>query len=204
VFTFLPGQFTIFKIKKNINRAYSIASHPKKLPFWEVIVDITPGGPGSTYLKNLKIGQLVSTTKPSGRLYFQEDKAENVLCFATGCGIASIKPIIEESITKKSVKNVCLVWGLRYQKDIILQSELEKLKKNPKFDYFISLSKDLKNNTCSPTGRITKQVDFFINKFSFSKTSCYLCGNKDMIEDITRKLLSLKVNKNRIYFEKYY
>ena len=55
-FIFKTGQFVAVKVNKNIFRLYSIASEPEDLPYWNMFIDITPGGPGTTYLKSLKKG----------------------------------------------------------------------------------------------------------------------------------------------------
>ena len=114
------GQFVLLSIGKSINRAYSLASCPHELPFWKIFVDITPGGPGTTYLKNLKKGDIIQTGHPTGQFTLSLT-GETYIFGATGCGIAPFLPMIETLLDNH--KKVCLYWGLRYKKEVSLKNQ---------------------------------------------------------------------------------
>ncbi len=203
-FSFKAGQFLIIKISESVFRPYSIASIPKNLPYWELLIDISPAGPGSQFLKKLKPGEIVETSSAKGNLTLKDDKSNNLIFVATGCGLASIKPIIEELLNRKSQKKIYLFWGLRYQKDIFYQKLLEKWKKEQSnFHYEIILSQP-ENGWPGKKGHVNKHALKLIKNLPLTKTSCYLCGNQKMIEELRLGLMRIGFPENKIYFEKYF
>jgi len=202
-FIFKPGQFITLKITDSIYRCYSIASTPAKLPTWEMLVDIKPGGPGTTYIKNLKCGDFIQTTKPVGIL-IHETNATNYIFGATGCGIAAIKPIIEEVLGNKPKTNIYLVWGLKYKKDIVWEEIFENWQaKFSNFKYEIVLSRPNKLWK-GKKGHIVSIITKAVKRLLFLKSRIYLCGNRNFINNTKHKLFKLNFPNDRIHFEHFY
>lgn len=203
-FTFEPGQFTVIKIDDAIFRCYSIYSLPHELPFWQIFVDIIPGGPGSQFLKNLAAGDKIETTKISGAFTLKKDKSQTVVFAATGCGLAALKPMIEKLLKQKDKPKIFLLWGLRHKKDIVLKDLLEDWrKKNPCFSYEIVLSQP-KSDWKGKNGHITPHVIKLAKILPQDKTAIYLCGGSEFVEESQKFLLKIKFPQKRIYFEKCY
>ncbi len=182
---FQSGQFVIIKIADDIFRDYSIATLPEKLPVWETILDVTPNGPGCQYLSGLNPGNTIETSAPLGAFVLQNPKPGHFLMVATGSGIASIKPMIEE--LKKDKNNlITFLWGLRFEEDIFYR---ELFREN------IVLSKPDSQWT-GKTGHVTDHL--------VKADTAYLCGNQVMITDVTKALIKIGVPKKKIYFEKYF
>jgi len=83
---FKAGQFVSIDVGGE-KRSYSIASVPVMDHAIEICVDISPGGKGSTYLKNLKPGDEVSFLGPLGEFVIKEEnkeKEKKLLLAATG------------------------------------------------------------------------------------------------------------------------
>lgn len=182
--SFSPGQFVIIKIADKIFRDYSIASLPEQLPFWEIILDVTPNGPGCKYLSRLKPGDTVETSAPLGT-FILNPVFNNYLMVATGSGIASIKPMAEE-LSKNKKNKITLLWGLRFEEDIFYRELFEKN---------IVLSKPNKNWP-GKTGHVTDHL--------VKADAAYLCGNQVMITDVTKALIKMEMSGKKIYFEKYF
>lgn len=201
-FSFKAGQFILVTVEDSLFRAYSIASSPKQLPFWEILIDITPNGPGCKYLKTLKPGDEIMTSTPKGVFALEEDGSTNIIMGATGCGLASIKPIVEEILSEG--KNMHLYWGLRQEEDIFDRSFLENWKSlNPNFQYEIILSKP-KSVTNGKTGHINLHMVELIKSLPKGTTSVYLCGNSEMIADVKSQLEKINFPEERVYFERHY
>lgn len=192
---FEPGQFLTLKVSKGIFRCYSIFSLPKDLPNWQVFVDITPGGPGTTYLKNLKKGDIVHTSNPTGFFTKREDDTENIIMASTGCGLAPLKSIIESILFKKNNgnKNIYLLWGLKSDDKFVLKEKLDKWSQNKNFHYLFCFSHD-----------ITKKLQNLLLKLPKNKTSVYLSGNGSFIQESTKELRESGVLEEHIYFEQCY
>lgn len=200
-FDFKIGQYTIFKISDSVFRCYSLASLPEELPFWEIFVDITPGGPGTTYLKSLKKGQVVETLNPSGHLAL--DKKYNEYLFgATGCGIAPFLPMFRELVKDKK-KKVFVYWGLRNEKDIVLTEYLKRYEKlNENFQYEIVLSKP-KPGWKGNRGHVTEYLLEFSKNIG-AKYAIYLSGSGDFVEEVCMLLKKQKFPDKNLYMERCY
>lgn len=201
-FVFEPGQFVNLKVNNTTFRSYSIFSHPKTLPYWEMFVDITPGGPGTTYLKNLKKGDVIETTRPVGSFIFQEDKnCDNLFMAATGCGFAPLRPMIEEAFLNPK-KCTHFLWGLRKESEVSFINLLEMWTKKYNFNYKIVLSQpgDKWNGVI---GHVTDYLPNCNDK-KLKKSSMYLAGNGNFVKDAINDLMKNGFPEERIYFEECY
>lgn len=185
IWHFKPGQFVIVKITDKIFRDYSVASLPEQLPFWETILDVTPNGPGCKYLSRLKPGDTIETSAPLGTFVLKNKNPQHFLMIATGSGIASIKPMVEE-LSKNKKNKITLLWGLRFEEDIFYRKLFEKN---------IVLSKP-NEKWSGKTGHVTDHL--------VKADAVYLCGNQAMITDVTKALKKIGVLSKNIYFEKYF
>ncbi len=201
-FSFKTGQFVLTKVGDNIFRSYSIASEPEQLPYWNMFIDVTPGGPGTTFLKSLKKGQTVETSEPKGQFILSR-KMNNYIFGATGCGIAPFIPMISE-LLKNTDKKVSLVWGLRFNKDIALTKMLTSLSMTyPNFSFEIVLSKPDKNWE-GKGGHATFSIVQKAKKFDKETTGIYLSGSRDFVKESTKGLDKEKFPLKKIYFEACY
>lgn len=201
-FQFKPGQFIVLKIGHSVYRSYSIASHPSKLPNWQILADITPGGPGSTFLKNLKQGQEIQHSSARGIFILNMEPSACDIMAATGCGLASIVPMVEE-LLQKNHKKVNLIWGLRYEKDICFLNWFKSFIGNRNFSYQIVLSKP-PTSWPGTKGHLTTPLLEFTRTIPQKKLNTYLCGSQSMINDVIDALQRINFAKDRIYFERYY
>ena len=197
---FLPGQYLSVKVSEGGIRDYSIAGSdiPNKFSF---LINTAPGGVGSKYFENLKVGDEISYLGPFGNFTFREDGAGHVLFLATGAGFTPFKVILEDILQKRHLKiPVTLYLGLTFTSDIFFEDYLEILKQQyPNFDYKIVIWKP-DSGWQGLTGFITDQVQKdFPNMKNFS---AYLCGNKIMVENGVAMLQSQGLPKEKIYTEK--
>jgi len=194
---FKIGQFVLVNVGKNINRAYSLASLPEELPFWKIFVDITPGGPGTTYLKNLNVGDIIQTHNPSGQFLLSKS-AENYIFAATGCGIAPFLPMIEVLLNNN--KRVYLIWGLRHIREITLKERFKLWSKNKGFSYQIVLSQP-EGPWQGKVGHIPPLLLGKAKSLRKDSLKIYLSGSNDFIREASNLLQNNKINARKIHFE---
>ena len=192
---FQAGQYLILTIDsaKGIRRDYSIGSQPEINHAIELLVDVKPQGPGSTYLKNLKIGDQVEFVAPFGNFVF----------VATGSGISPIRSIILDLfLTKKYQGSIRLWWGMRRQEDCFWIEDFDNLEKEyPNFKWDLVLSNP-PSDWPLHSGHVTKHV---LEYAQTQNSACYyLCGNKFMIEEISTKLAEFGINREHIHTEKFF
>lgn len=201
-FIYKPGQYISVKVSDQRVNPYSIASHEGSNKF-NVLVDVSPGGPGSCYFKNLKIGDKISYLGPFGVFTLKkEEEKRTILFLGTGSGCSPLKCILESALTEKGYENhMVLYFGLRYQNDIFWQEYFRKLsQKYPNFKFKLVLSKPDE----AWQGQIGHITDYLKKDFP-NTTNCtaYICGGKEMVEEASKLLIANGCPKERIYFEKF-
>lgn len=203
VFSFKPGQFTTLKVSNSIFRCYSIFSLPTLLPYWEIFVDITPGGPGTTFIKSLKAKNIIETLGPSGTFTCKKSGNKNFIFLATGCGLAPLKPMVENLLNSSGQPKIFLLWGLRHEKDIVLKNTLDNwIKKYPNFYSETVLSQPGKKWK-GKKGHVNSYIESITKNLPINETSVYLSGNSEFIKNSLENLNNLNFPTDNIYFESY-
>lgn len=203
--TFKAGQFISFEIlpegaSRPVVRPYSIASPPSSSNVLTVVLNLIPYGPGSTYLFSLRKGDDVQFKGPAGNFYLREDLTRDVLFVATGTGIAPIRSMLFDLFDRGYSRSAVLYWGLRSQRDLYYQDQLEVLARNHSNFTFVMILSRPEEGWKGETGRVTKVVEERIT--SVKNLAVYLCGNSGMIKDVTE--IINKKGLCSIYREKYY
>jgi len=197
-----PGQYISIKVADSRINCYSIATNEGENKFG-LLVDTSPGGPGSKYFENLKVGDEINFLGPFGTFIFKPDSAvKHILFLGTGSGCAPLRCIIDNLLKIEHVQTpMTLYLGLRYQADIFWQDYFEKLSKGYlNFNFVLVISKP-DANWQGKSGHIT---DCISQDFpDMSGLTAYLCGNISMIQEATSILVSRGIAKEKIYSEKF-
>jgi ferredoxin-NADP reductase len=202
-FHFKSGQFVqIFvplpdKIKRT---SYSVASPPQNHNVFDLCVTHVEGGVSSTFLHNLKPGDKVQAMGPLGKFTLPEPLLRDPVFIATGSGIAPFRSMINDLFANNTPHTVYLIFGNRYDDDIIYKDEWEKLaKEKPNFKPYLTLSRPEK--WTGPKGYVQEGIEKFVPKPA--EKDFFICGLNKMIMDVQDKLLSLGVPKEQIHYERY-
>lgn len=202
---FTAGQYIMMKVPGLTGvRQYSISSPPAMNHGVEILVDVSPEGLGSKYLRGLRLGETVEFMAPAGKFVIDQSGAEEELVFvATGSGISPIRSMIGDVVVdKKDNRLVWLHWGLRYPEDVFWFSDFAELAEeydNFTFDPVLSRPNDGWKFCKGHTSECVLK-----HHHDFSKIGAYLCGNKVMIEEVSAKLIEKGVAKERIHSEQFY
>lgn len=199
---FKPGQYISVKVSDDRINSYSLIDQDEANRF-SLLVDTTPGGPGSKYFENLKVGDVINFLGPFGTfIYNPDDKSNHLLFLGTGSGCVPLRTIIDDLLrVKKTTIPITLYFGLRYNSDIFWREYYDKLSKEySNFHFNLVLSKP-DENWQGKTGHITNQV---VQDFpDASDCSVYLCGNQMMVEEAKKILISHGLAKEKIYTERF-
>jgi len=214
---FFAGQYLILSVPYNtesVSRMYSIASPPGQKNSFELVVELVEGGIGSSYLKNLKIGDKILFKGPAG-MFTLKKTDKNKIFFATGTGIAPIRSMIIESqklpSDSEGKSQKFLFWGLRKKEDVYFLEEFKKIaEENKNFEFKICLSReenlDLVDNHFFSLGHVDQvfekelypKIKETIFDFEF-----YLCGARAVVESLRQFLLQKNIPQSAIFFEKF-
>jgi len=205
---FKAGQFVSFEVPhpkshKPVTRPYSIASPPSQRDRISLLLNLVPGGPGSTYLFSLKEGDETRFKGSAGSFYLKEEGPRDLLFVATGTGIAPFRSMLDHVFERGFSRSATLYWGLRSQRDLYYQKEFEALaKQHQNFSFIMTLSRPEPGQPgwTGSTGRVTKLVEERVA--SVANLAVYLCGNSGMIRDVAA--LISKKGLCPIHKEKWY
>jgi ferredoxin-NADP reductase len=208
---FQAGQFVTMDLPisdKRLKRwrSYSIASAPvgddDVLEFCVVKAEESTGG--SQYLcEEATIGTPIRFKGPDGAFFLKQPLEKDLVLICTGTGVAPFRSMIWDIYNQQiAYKNIHLIFGCRYEKDILYRQEFEELaQKMPNFKYSIALSreKDWKGIKGYVHEVYTKEYSEKRDDVDF-----YICGWSNMIDDVVAKLMiDLGYDKSQIHYELY-
>lgn len=148
----------------------------------------------SNYICNLKPGDKVKVTGPSGRRYLLPKNATdfNYVFFATGTGIAPFRGMIIELFEQGITNNVALVFGCPYRTDVIYPKFFNEMDKDhPNFHYIKMISREDRREDGSKyyvQTAIDDRADVLSPILGKDNTLIYLCGMKGMENGIYHNL----------------
>ncbi|RNC85734.1 MAG: hypothetical protein ED557_02875 [Balneola sp.] len=148
----------------------------------------------SNYLCNLKIGDKVKVTGPSGKRYLLPENIHdfNYVFFATGTGIAPFRGMIIELFEAGFKGEVALVFGCPYRTDVLYPKFFSEMaQENENFHYIKMISREDRREDGSKyyvqtaIDGETETLDPILSK---ENTLIYLCGMKGMESGIYHNL----------------
>jgi len=199
-FNFAPGQFVQLDLpieSKIKTRSYSIASI-------ELVISLNAEGLGTPYLFNeVKVGSKLPLSQPAGKFMKPPVLTDVDICLVcTGTGIAPFRSFLKDLIHKNTPhKNIDLIFGTRYEKDVLYMQEMEALSQSmPGFSFTTVLSRE-ENPSIGKKGYVHQVYqELYADK---RPANFYLCGWKVMIKEAIQNLQDMGYDKKAIKFELY-
>ncbi len=199
---FIAGQFIMANVPyKNtfVRRAYSIASNPGSSGI-ELCLNEINGGIASNFFFNMKAGAKFQVDGPYG-IFRVKSTPTPKLFIATGTGIAPIRSMILNLLSKDVNQQVTLIFGERTEDDLLYRKEFEALAvKHQKFTYIPTLSK-AKKGWKGAAGYVQHVMKKYINEPNHIEV--YICGLKEMVDDVRKILMDMGVDAKNILSEKF-
>ena len=201
---FIAGQFLMVHLEKDgkpHKKSYSIASSPSLGKRIELCIKLVEGGYVSTWFFNLKEGDRIHTSIPYGIFTVREPWQDDLVFVGTGTGIAPLRGMIQNLYERGCAKNIWLVFGNRYETDILYEKEwreLEKTRPNFKFIPTVSRGTDWKGETAYVQDLVKKLFDGKTQGKDF-----YGCGLVPMCQQLKSTLIEMNIPRERIHFEQF-
>jgi len=204
-FHFQAGQFVLVRFLDGrfgqTGKAYSISSSSR-----DKFLSITAKKAGnfSSALHKLKRGESLKISGPYGDFY--PDKSMKKLVFlAGGIGIVPLFSIIRDNFLKKSPKKITLFYSSQTKKGVVFLKELNKIadeRRNFKLIYFITREKPQRKKI-GEYRRINVRI---MKKYlEDSRGNFYfVCGPKEFVSDLRKKLKNGGVSEKFIKSESFY
>jgi CDP-4-dehydro-6-deoxyglucose reductase len=206
IFHFTPGQFVsvVERLEgKEITRAYSIAS-PRDGNRFELCLNRVQDGIVSPYLFDLKPGDEVEMGEPLGYFTLRHPGHRSVF-IATGTGIAPFRSMLLDHLPKTQPR-IALLFGVRYEHGLLYRDEFENLQSHYDTFRFLPTITRPSDGWTGRTGRVQAHLDEALAIQSFEDQSTidvYVCGLKEMVDDVRRELKARGFDRKQIIYEKY-
>lgn len=207
-FDFEAGQYITIKkeIKgKELRRAYSISSSPKKDSITIGVKKVDKGGFSDYANSKLVIGDALEVMAPEGRFVYTSTKSSiNIAAFAAGSGITPIMSIAKTVLEGNSNNKFVLVYGNKSFEETMFYTDLVKLQLDYANRFFVYFTNSQAQEKNSLFGRIdTSTVNYALkNKHKhIDFDAFYLCGPEEMIYKVTDTLKENDIPEDRIHFE---
>ena len=201
-FSYVPGQFASLTADINgspITRAYSYAS-PACGSRIELCLNRVPEGKFSPYLFGMQPGDRIQMTGPWGGFIFRQPVEDSILV-ATGTGIVPFRAMLQDQLSRDSVHQFTLIFGVRYERTLLYREEFEQLARDhPNFHFCPTLSRP-ESSWTGRTGHV--QAHLFEPIGDRRDVNVFICGLKAMVDDVRSLLKSSGFDRKRIICEKY-
>ncbi len=204
--SFRPGQYVQVFVPgtgETTFRAYSVASPPSAENEVELLVRLIPGGLGSTYLHEVRVGDEVTFTGPYGEFELDESPDTELICVGGGCGMAPMRSILRRVGEAGSGQKCWLFFGARTLDDVMYFEEFRKLASEvPNLNVHYALSEPEQSPEWDgETGFIHLSVEKHIGMEG--KRQVFLCGPPQMIEATMMVLDGKQIPRNHMFYDEF-
>jgi ferredoxin-NADP reductase len=161
-------------------------------------------GAGSPFLFQLKPGDEVEMEEPLGYFTLRHPGHRSVF-IATGTGIAPFRSMLLEHLPKTQPR-ITLLFGARNEEDLLYRDELEHLAAQYESFLFIPTITRPTESWTGRAGRVQEHLDEALAIPSYEDPSTldiYICGLKEMVDDVRAELEKRGFDHKQIIYEKY-
>jgi CDP-4-dehydro-6-deoxyglucose reductase len=201
-FAFTPGQFVSLVHEfedREVTRAYSIASAPDGTRF-ELCLNRVKEGVFSPWLFSMKPGDTVEMNGPLG-YFVLRNPGRDALFVATGTGVAPIRSILQAGLHHPPPAQLTLLFGVRYPSGILYRAEFDTMACLwPGFRFWPTVTRP-DEMWSGRTGRVQQHLLEAIG--SRRDIDVYICGLREMVDDVRAVLKCAGFDRKQIIVEKY-
>lgn len=208
IFEFAPGQFITMDLPlgdKRLDRwrSYSIASTSIGNNMIDLCIVNLEGGKATKYLFNhINVGSTIKFKGPEGQFVLPDTIDQKLIMICTGTGVAPFRSMIhhlyDNNITHQGVH---LIFGTRFEKDILYRDEFESIANHHKsFEYTVCLSRE---EDWEGIKGYVHQVYEQAYSTVLDNSKFYLCGWSQMVDEAAQRLRDIGCKPNQIRLELY-
>lgn len=204
----------VSKCEEPVMRAYSMANYPDEKGMVMLNVRIAsppprmpdvPPGKMSSYIFNLKEGDLVTISGPYGEFFARETQAEMVF-IGGGAGMAPMRAHIFDQLRRLgSDRKISFWYGARSKREMFYHEEFDELaRRHENFTWHVALSDPLPEDEWQGyTGFIHEVLyeEYLKDHPAPEDVEFYICGPPMMNQAVLKMLDDLGVEKEHILFD---
>jgi CDP-4-dehydro-6-deoxyglucose reductase len=192
---FTPGQF-LSLTSGDTTRAYSIASAPDG-PRFGLCANLVTEGQFSPWLFARKPGDEIEFKGPYGT-FTPRTSGSDAILVATGTGIAPFRAYLRSGWR---APGCTLIFGTRHENGLLYNDEWQALARSwPGFSYRPTLTRAAADWS-GLTGRVQPHVMQTLG--DRRDVDIYICGLREMVDELRAQLKAAGVDRKRVVYEKY-
>lgn len=207
-FAFSAGQYITIRKElkgKELRRAYSISSSPKKDSITIGVKKVDRGGFSDFANSKLKEGDVLDVMPPEGRFVFKPQASpKKILAFAAGSGITPIMSMARTALESHPQNMFVLVFGNKSYKETMFYTELVKLQLEHPRQFYLYFILSQSREEDSLHGRIDTSTINYVLKNKHKDVlfdDYYVCGPEPMINLVMETLKEKNIPEDKIHFE---
>jgi NAD(P)H-flavin reductase len=152
----------------------------------------------------LNAGDEILIHEPLG--YFTlRHPGRRIVFVATGTGIAPFRSILQDHLPRMQ-PHITLLFGTRHEAGLLYRQEMEQFEREyPSFRYLPSLTRPAEGWQ-GRAGRVQTHLDEAIAlrvPEDKDETDVYICGLKEMVDDVRAQLKRRGFDRKQLIYEKY-
>lgn len=199
---FEAGQWIAIPLGEKIVRPYSMASPPSERRVIRLCVDVKPGGSGSRFFRELRVGDEVAFQPPLGTLTLIRDSAAPVVMVAEEVGVVPFRSILLAQAEQGFPREMTLYFTAPAYAHLIYDEELRRLAAaHPRFRYRPILSAP---DPAWPgeVGSVLEAVGREMG--ALQGHEALLCGGGGLVKAARELCLARGMERKRIRYEKFW
>jgi predicted ferric reductase len=194
-----PGQFLILRF---LQKGFYLESHPFSLSNMPIDgklrVTIKNVGDYTQKIQLLQAGTRIFVEGPYGVFVSTSKTRKKILFIAGGIGITPIRSLLEQALRQK--KDVILMYGNTYKKDVIFKQEIDALQKIFPFKVYYIFSQE--PTYTGEKGRINEEKLHRLVR-DIQNREIYFCGPKEMLHSMKICFSNMKIPSSHIHYEEF-
>jgi NAD(P)H-flavin reductase len=204
-FPFAAGQAVMLGLSGSpIRKPYSIASAPwevTKSGIMQVLVQVEDSGGLDPHLELASPGTPLDLEGPFGSFGLPERVETPLLFIAGGTGIAPLRAMLIERLSRPTKHPVSLIYSARSVDEFAFRLELAALETAGRITSYFTVTREEKTEWQGRRGRISEAL--LREALPSTTATCLVCGPPSLVDDTRALLATLGVGVEQILTEKY-
>ena len=187
-----------------LQKPYSIASAPwevAKTATLQILVQIDDSGGPDPHLELATPGTPLDIDGPFGTFGLPADPGVSLLFVAGGTGIAPLRSMLFERLSRGTVTPVALIYSARSREEFAFRAELDALRVAGRIDAHFTVTRENGDGWEGRRGRIDESL--LREALPSIDSRCLICGPQALVNDTSQLLRKLGVSEDRILIEKF-
>ena len=203
-FPFSAGQAVMLGLHDSpLRKPYSIASAPwefDKTGQLQVLAQVDETGTPDPHLELAASGTLLDLDGPCGSFALPEHTPDGLLFVAGGTGIAPLRSMLIERLSRPASIPISLVYSARSPEEFAFRPELDALRAAGRLGAHFTVTRD----QASWPGRRGRIDESLLRDALPSRSShCLICGPQPLVAETQLLLRNMGVAEERILTERY-